>query len=95
MKGASRLDLRLAWDAFLLANRHQAVVLCGKRVVGAAGLRMPFLGRLGAHGRTFLLLPPPSGVCRWWNVRENREDARAFLLEAASGTPTGPRASRR
>lgn len=83
---APRLDLRLAWDAFLLADRHQAVVLCGKRVAGAAGLRMGFLGRLGAQGRTLLLVPHPSGVCRWWNDPGCREAARRFLLEAVSPT---------
>jgi hypothetical protein len=57
------------------------VLLLGHRVAAAFGVRAAYFtwGRIGrARAAVF---PHPSGVNRWWNDRENRRLAAAFLRE--------------
>jgi uracil-DNA glycosylase len=66
-------------------GRRRPLVLAGRRVAAAFGLRaLPYLERGDLAGRPVWVLPHPSGVCRWWNDPANRDRA-AALLRALAG----------
>lgn len=72
-----------------VARRPRNVVLVGRRVAAAFGLReLDFLtwGFLGPRARV-AVLPHPSGVSHWWNDPENVEAAAAFLRDLVAAEP--------
>lgn len=51
------------------------VVILGAKVAGAFGLTWKPLHSERAFGRSFLMIPHPSGLNRWWNDSKNRRSA--------------------
>lgn len=63
--------------------RGRVVVLCGRRVAIAFGVRSPFLEPERLRGGLVYVLPHPSGRNRWWNRPENRTAAGALIRRLA------------
>lgn len=75
------VEARTAAASMTLADRH--VVLAGKRVASAFGLRRAkFLAdaSLGMGEVRCVVVPHPSGIVRWWNDPVNQELAANVLL---------------
>ena len=77
-------EARIAAERMLPRLRGRAVVLAGRRVALAFGLRgctwleaMP--GALGAL--SVAVIPHPSGIVRWYNCPKNRHKVGLFLKE--------------
>jgi hypothetical protein len=63
-------------------------VLLGRRVAAAFGLASaPYLEWTEARGRTWVVMPHPSGVNRWWNDEENRLLATVAALRIREEAP--------
>jgi uracil-DNA glycosylase len=62
--------------------RGRTVLLAGKRVAGAFGVRTEYL-EWDEHeaGFNVVVIPHPSGVNRWWNDSANREKFTKFAVE--------------
>lgn len=77
-------EAREAAAALLAVDRHRVLLLAGKRVAGAFGLRRPeFLCWYPlAGGRLAGVVAHPSGVNRWLNVPLHRELTGRFLVQA-------------
>jgi hypothetical protein len=80
--GEAQKELRL-WkvDGEFLGRR---VILAGSRVAkawGAPAGQILTWNKADAHCDAFAVLPHPSGVNRWWNDPQNRENAKFFLME--------------
>jgi hypothetical protein len=101
----SMKEARGAAQGIRLGAGHERVVLCGQKVCIAFGIPYePLLLFVDEQRRSdlppvrFLILPHPSGLCRFWNQPEAFERARAFLLKhgvinkAHFATGCGPRA---
>lgn len=70
----------------LLSVPRSLYVLCGAKVARAFGVDYEPLSRIGVGGlliptATLLVIPHPSGLCRFWNEPGAFERARAFLRE--------------
>jgi hypothetical protein len=65
---------------------HRLIVLLGRKVQTAFGYvdtdPASLLIDTGDSGHDVLLLPHPSGLCRWWNSRTNVEYARRLVEKA-------------
>lgn len=83
------LDLRRAAEELDLTG-YDRVVLCGRAVANAFGLRSGPNGNAIAErelrGLPALVIPHPSSVSRWWNEESNRlaamEALRSFIPES-------------
>ena len=63
------------------SDQYDTVVLLGKKVCDAFGFDyVPFQTVL-SKGKTFVVLPHPSGLCRTWNERGAYAKARKVLQE--------------
>lgn len=69
----------------ILRETDEDLVILGKEAANAFGLEYVPLAvhRLGE--RRFLILPHPSGRCRWWNDPRNRDGASAACLTFSTG----------
>lgn len=74
-----RIEARHAALALLPEIEGRRVVMCGRRVASAFGVRpdVPFLTWLPLD--RYAVIPHPSGVVRWWNEPGNVEAAAGFL----------------
>ena len=66
------------------AETHRVVVLCGQKVTSVFGFEYEPLTSVGPAGELvprFLILPHPSGLCRFWREPGAYGRARAFLRE--------------
>jgi uracil-DNA glycosylase len=76
-------DRALAATAALevISEHPDALLLLGRRVAAAFGITSPPLTRLRDEvwGTDVLLVPHPSGRCRWWNDPDNAAAARGAL----------------
>lgn len=73
-----------------LRLRGRRMVLLGKRVAGAFGLKdPPWLEpvRLGREETWCAVVPHSSGIVQWWNAAENRAAAAEVLRGALSWGP--------
>lgn len=61
------------------AERRALVVLCGQKVCNAFGFAYEPLTAVCRPDQVLLILPHPSGLCRFWNEEGAYERARAFL----------------
>lgn len=72
------------------AGRRVTLVLAGKKVAGAFGLRgRDYFERGRFHefpNIGFVTVPHPSGVNRWWNDAGNRRKAAKFFAELRKAT---------
>lgn len=59
------------------------LVLVGRRVGNAFGVRTDYLEWTTAHGHRAIVVPHPSGVNRWWNDPKNEVRARRFFRSLA------------
>lgn len=77
-------DARVAAAAMLsVLPQGRVVVVAGKRVAQAFGIRKPeFLRWYAVGGKVVGVLPHPSGINRWLNDPANREAAGTFLRSA-------------
>jgi uracil-DNA glycosylase len=82
-------EARAAASMLLRASDARVLVLCGRRVAAAFGLRdMEYLSWRMLGPKLVGLVPHPSGVNRWYNEQANQEAARAFLLRARRADPS-------
>lgn len=73
-RAAIRLDRR--------TDRGTSFVLVGRRVAAAFGFRRheyDMFDWFARGGRSFVVVPHPSGVNTWWNDPAHREIARRFM----------------
>jgi chorismate mutase len=61
------------------------VLLAGRGVARAIGVRAPFFEWVELRGCRAAVIPHPSGVSRWWNDPRNAARARRFLRRAIIG----------
>lgn len=61
--------------------RGRLVVLAGKNVARAFGVRAEYHEWLVSPGCRAVVVPHPSGVNRWWNSADNREASRVFWTD--------------
>lgn len=82
-------DARVAAAAMLaVIPQGRVVVLAGKRVAAAFGIRNPeFLRWYAVGGCVLGVLPHPSGINRWLNDPMNRRAAGHFLRTARTLNP--------
>lgn len=82
-------DAQVAAAAMLaVLPQGRVVVLAGKRVAGAFGIRAPeFLHWYLVRGKVVGVMPHPSGINRWLNDPANRSAAGAFLRSARTLNP--------
>lgn len=77
---------RGAAERLLYAVPEADLLLVGGRVASAFGLRRfeyDWLEFFEREGRSFAVVPHPSGIVRWWNEPENRRAAELFADEVA------------
>jgi hypothetical protein len=79
---------QVAFDTAILAKEHEwRLVLVGARVCGAFGVRYEPLA--WDEDRRTLVVPHPSGLCRWWNDMDNLRAAevafRRFVTQNRPG----------
>lgn len=59
---------------------YDYVLLMGRRVAAACGMGdAPYLRRFRFGKTTFVVVPHPSGMNRWWNDLDNRRRGYTFL----------------
>ncbi len=82
-------EARAAAQAMLsVLTRGRVVLVAGKRVAGAFGIRQPeYLRWYHLEGLLVGVLPHPSGINRWLNDPVNREAAGRFLRSARTVNP--------
>lgn len=79
-------EARAAAAVALALAPHRTLLLAGRRVAAAFGLRaLPYLRWAVLGRRRVAVLPHPSGVNRWLNDPANRAATRDFVLAAVYG----------
>lgn len=86
-KGSSFPMNEAVWLASLIkisrAKQSARVILLGKRVAKAFGMRSPaYLEWCDFHGVQYAVIPHPSGINRWYNSTANKSALRRFLSES-------------
>lgn len=77
--GGAVFPLREARKAASRIVLRGVVLLAGKRVAAAFGVRARYFAPVSVGRATVYVIPHPSGRNRWWNSPENRAMAAAFL----------------
>lgn len=73
-------EARARVDSLVPKLAGNVVVLLGKRVAAAFGMKRPkYLERVKHRGLDVVVLPHPSGVNRWWNDARNVHRASACM----------------
>lgn len=65
-----------------LQKTRDKFVLCGSKVSSAFGLEFSPFSIVCKEGKTFAIIPHPSGLCRLWRVEGAFADARHVIVSA-------------